>query len=765
MPAYPRLTLWPRPACSPLPAVGAWLHPCLRPTVPIPSVLRNRIYYRLKPLLPDRLRMWLRQRYAMRVLDRSAGRWPVLPGSERPPEGWPGWPEGKKFAVVLTHDVEGPRGLEKCRALMQLEQEQGFVSSFNFVPAGSYETPPELREELTRNGFEIGVHDLNHDGHLYDSPAVFARKAAEINRHLHEWGAVGFRSGFMLNQLDWLHQLEVAYDASTFDTDPFEPQPEGQGTNFPFWVPAPARASSSRGGYVELPYTLTQDSTLFLLLGETTPETWLRKVDWIAQHGGMVLVNVHPDYMAFDGKGESLRTYPAEFYRRLLVYLRERYGDTFWQPRPREVAAWFSEHRLPKNQPPVSTRQTAAVSPAPAPDTLRGKRAAVLLYSYYPADPRPRRAAEALVEAGMEVELFCLREHATDPTEETVGGVRIRRLPLQKRRGGKLSYMWQYGRFILASAGFLLKRMAAGRDDLVHVHNMPDALIFAAAVPKWRGARLILDLHDPMPELMSTIYGLQPDHWLVSLLRLVERWSIGFADHVLTPNIAFRDLFVSRSCERGKIDIVMNSPRQDIFDPDRLGSGPRMPSAEYRIMHHGSIVERHGVDLLVEAVARVRPSIPGVHLDIYGTRTAFLDTVMEVARAHGVEDRVHYHGPKNQAEIAEAIRACDLGVVPNRRSSFTETNFPTRLFEYLSMHRPVLAPTTRGICDYFTPDQILFFEPDDVAALAARILWAHDHPVEVQESVQKGIEVYRQHLWQEEKARFVHRVAALLSDR
>lgn len=727
-------------------------------------MLRNRIYYSLKPLIPGGLRMWLRQRYAMRVLDRSAGRWPVLPGSERPPEGWPGWPEGKKFAVVLTHDVEGRRGLEKCRKLMQLERELGFFSSFNFVPAGGYQTPAELREELVRNGYEVGVHDLNHDGHLYDSPAVFARKAAEINRHLHEWGAVGFRSGFMLNQLDWLHKLDAAYDASTFDTDPFEPQPEGQGTIFPFWVQAPVNGTvNGRGGYVELPYTLTQDSTLFLLLGEAGPETWLRKVDWIAEHGGMVLVNVHPDYMAFDEPPESLKTFPADYYRQLLVYLRERYGDSFWQPLPRELASWFSTHRLPKSQPSVPTRSSVPVmTDSSAADGLHGKRAAVLLYSYYPADPRPRRAAEALVEAGMEVELFCLREKASDPLEETVGGVKITRLPLPKRRGGKLSYMWQYGRFILASAYFLLKSMARGRHDLVHVHNMPDALVFAAAVSKMKGARLILDLHDPMPELMSTIYGLDPDHWLVGLLRRVERWSIGFADHVLTPNIAFRDLFVSRSCPPNKIDIVMNSPRQDIFDPDRLGSGAKTPSQEFRIMHHGSIVERHGVDLLVEAVARVRATISGVHLDIYGAHTPFLDRVLEIAHARGVGDRVHYHGPKNQLEIAEAIRACDIGVVPNRRSSFTETNFPTRLFEYLSMHRPVIAPSTRGILDYFEPSQMLFFEPDNVDDLVARLIWAHDHPAEVQQVVHAGIEVYRHHLWQEEKGRFVQRVATLV---
>jgi hypothetical protein len=198
------------------------------------------------------------------------------PGSEIPPEGWPGWPEGKKFAVVLTHDVEGPSGLDKTRDLMQLEKELGFRSSFNFIPEGVYQVPSALRQEITSNGFEVGVHDLHHDGKLYRSQSEFERNAVRINSYLKAWGAAGFRSGFMLNRLDWMHHLDVLYDASTFDTDPFEPQPFGVRTIFPFWVPAPGGAPKARtelqvgvgcglsgprvrggGGFIELPYTPT----------------------------------------------------------------------------------------------------------------------------------------------------------------------------------------------------------------------------------------------------------------------------------------------------------------------------------------------------------------------------------------------------------------------------------------------------------------------------------------------------------------------------
>ena len=198
-----------------------------------------------------------------------------MPGSEHPPSNWQGWPEGKKFAFVLTHDVESGAGMANCRSLAQLEMELGFRSSFNFVPEGSYRVPAELREELTANGFEVGIHDLKHDGHLFSSHRGFKQRALKINDYARRWGASGFRSGFMLRNLDWLHDLDVQSDSSTFDTDPFEPQPEGRHTIFPFWVPRSNGGSldghrstlnSSPEGYVELPYTLPQDFTLFVLL-------------------------------------------------------------------------------------------------------------------------------------------------------------------------------------------------------------------------------------------------------------------------------------------------------------------------------------------------------------------------------------------------------------------------------------------------------------------------------------------------------------------
>jgi predicted glycosyltransferase len=302
----------------------------------------HRTYYSLKPVLPKSLRYTVRSALARRKKPRVRGVWPILPGSDQPPNGWPGWPEGKKFAFVLTHDVEGSLGLKQCRQLAELEMEMGFRSSFNFVPEGDYKVSSELRDWLVNNGFEVGVHDFRHDGKLYRSARNFASGAQVINRYLREWNAVGFRSGFMFHNLEWIKKLEILYDASTFDTDPFEPQPSGVGTVFPFWV---SKDNEGRG-YAELPYTLVQDSTLFFFLKERTISIWKEKLQWLARAGGMALLNVHPDYIGFGqaARGNG-REFSALLYRELLEFIQQSYNGQYWSALPKDIAAFTAQHR------------------------------------------------------------------------------------------------------------------------------------------------------------------------------------------------------------------------------------------------------------------------------------------------------------------------------------------------------------------------------------------------------------------------------------
>lgn len=391
-------------------------------------------------------------------------------------------------------------------------------------------------------------------------------------------------------------------------------------------------------------------------------------------------------------------------------------------------------------------------------------RVAMIVFSTYPADPRVRREAEALVEAGFLVDVLCLRR-AGEARRETVAGVRVRRLPLGRRRGGGLTYCWQYLAFIVLAFLRVAWLHARRAYDVVHVHNMPDVLVLSALVPKLTGARIILDLHDPMPEVYMAKYGLRPDSPVARFLKACERLSVGLADLVLTPNAAFQRLFVARGCPPGKIRVVMNSPDPRIFQAPPAGAESSAPEAGRQggglaVMYHGSIVERHGLDHALTALRLLRDRIPGLTLDVYGEGD-YLDRFLRLVETSGLGDRVRFHGHASLERIAQAVAQADLGLIPNKRNVFTEINLPTRIFEYLSLGKPVIAPRTPGVLDYFREDELLFFEAGDADSLARAILRAYERPDEAERVRRRGEAVLKRHRWDVQKQRLVECVTAL----
>ncbi|MBP1696019.1 MAG: hypothetical protein H6Q41_1207 [Deltaproteobacteria bacterium] len=342
------------------------------------------LFYLVKPMIPRRVQIAMRRAVGQAKVRIHKNVWPIDPQAAQPPEGWTGWPEKRRFALVLSHDVDTARGHERCFELMKAEEALGFRSCFNFVPEG-YTVSPELRRELTEKGFDVGVHGLVHDSKLFSSRKIFEERALRINHYLKEWGAAGFHSPATLRNLDWIGELDIEYDGSTFDTDPFEPQPDGVRTIFPFVVcrrssqlsalssqlltttdrrinqtPAinssasqpsgfPGRhsdggqASERRSYYVELPYTLPQDHCVFVILKEKDIRIWKEKLDWIAERGGMALLNSHPDYINFRGGECALEEYDASKYMDFLQYVKSKYTGQYWHTLPREMARFWKK--------------------------------------------------------------------------------------------------------------------------------------------------------------------------------------------------------------------------------------------------------------------------------------------------------------------------------------------------------------------------------------------------------------------------------------
>jgi len=651
------------------------------------------LYYHLRPLIPRPLQIAIR-RYVARAKRASVAHcWPILESAAQPPAGWRGWPDGKRFALVLTHDVETKVGHDKCRQLMELEESLGFRSSFNLVPE-RYCVDPALRAEMVARGFEVGVHGLVHDGHLFKSRRIFDVRRPKINGYLKDWKAVGFRSPSTRRNLKWIGELDIEYDSSTFDTDPFEPESDGAGTLFPFIVDYAPNAHP----YVELPYTLPQDSTLFIILGETSPRIWKEKLDWIAEKGGMVLINTHPDYMRLNRDISSDRNYPASHYREFLEYVTAKYRGQFWHALPHETARWVSA-----TPGMVSSR------------TLR--RTCMVAYSFYDSDNRVRRYAETLARRGDDAEALGLRQPG-EPATGMLNGVRVSRIQSRRRdERGQLIYLARILRFWIKSSAILAWRHRRGPYDLIHVHSVPDFEVFAAWFPRLQGAKIILDIHDIVPEFYASKFGVDQNSAVFRALKLIERASCRFAHHVISANHLWHEVLTRRAVVPEKCTVFLNYVDKTIFYPrQRTRTDDR-----FVLVYPGGLQKHQGLDVAIRAMPAIRREVPEAELHIYGDgnqKEALMAMIGELDLAQAVF--LHREVPLH--EVPELLANADLGVVPKLAEGFGNEAYSTKILEFMSQGLPVVLSRTKIDSYYFTDDTVRFFNSGDVDGLAAAVV-------------------------------------------
>jgi glycosyltransferase involved in cell wall biosynthesis len=334
-------------------------------------------------------------------------------------------------------------------------------------------------------------------------------------------------------------------------------------------------------------------------------------------------------------------------------------------------------------------------------------RVLLLRHGEYPEDPRVRREVRALVDRGHQVDVVCLRGAGVRGAAPP--GVRVFRLRMAHRRLGSARYALEYGFFFLAAAvvaGLLHLRR---RYDVVQVNTMPDFLVFAAAGPRLAGARVLLDLHEVMPELAASKFGLAMDSPLVRLLAALEQRAIRFADRSLAVSQPCLDRYVARGADQSRFTVVMNAADPALFAPR-----PRPPRrGPLRVVSHGTLVPRYGFDTLVEAVS----VLPDVRLEILGQGEARPD-LESLITALGLTDRVRLAGRVPLEDIADRLRKADVGVVANRADPFTDLVVPTKLLELVALGVPAVTARTKAIEAHFDGDTLAWFTPGDSADLA-----------------------------------------------
>lgn len=695
-------------------------------------------YYSLKPLIPRALQVVLRQRLAAARLKAIADRWPIDSRTSLAPPSWDGWPENKKFALVLTHDVESAAGQEKCRELIAMERAMGFRSSFNFVAEG-YKVSAALRQHLTENGFEVGIHGILHDGKDFKSRKIFEDRAPKINRYLKEWRAEGFRAPATYCKFDWLNELDIEYDSSTFDTDPFEIGSTAARTIFPFYV----NGGPNGKGFVELPYTLPQDFTLFVIMKEKNLDVWKRKLDWIVEHGGMALMLTHPDYMNFNGDKAMSAEYPADFYVQFLDYVKSKYDGRFWNPLPKEMARFWKAKKLPRTSEAPATHR-------------KPLRVCMLSYSFYQSDNRVLRYAETLAKRGDHVDVIALRRNGM-PDSDVVNGVRV--FMVQERvkdEKNKLDYLTRLLGFFFRSAALVTKLHFENPYDLIHVHSVPDFEVFAALLPRLTGAKVILDIHDIVPELFASKFG-GGASVLFKLLVLLEKASIGLSNHMIISNHLWRETLVKRSVRPEKCTVVLNYPDPEIF----YRYGAKSHGDKTVVIYPGTLSRHQGLDIAIRAFARIKDKVPSAEFHIYGegpSRNSLADLIDEL----GLNDRVFLKGVLPIRDIAPVMANADIGIVPKRNDSFGGEAFSTKILEFMSMGVPVIVSSTKIDRYYFNNSVVKFFETDSVESLAASLEELIKDKAQQEKLAQDGLDFSRQFNWETRKDMYLDLVESIV---
>jgi glycosyltransferase involved in cell wall biosynthesis len=347
----------------------------------------------------------------------------------------------------------------------------------------------------------------------------------------------------------------------------------------------------------------------------------------------------------------------------------------------------------------------------------------VLLQNHYEIDLRVRRKAEALVAAGYSVDVLALRSPYSPSKNYTLDGVNLYTVDLGKKRGSILRYAYEYFFFTVWCFFKVASLMGKRHYAIIDTNNLPDFLVFASAYGKWKGAKVILDMHEITPEFYISKYGISPDSWKIKLLTRIEQHSLSFADRVININHPIENLLASRGMPESKSTIVMNSVDEEFFAAssasiDRVPALPSPPS--FVMMYHGTLTGLYGLDIAVEAFALVHNEMPGAELWIVGTGPE--KTALEsLARVRGIEAKVKCVGRVLPHEIPHYLKQCDVGVLPTRQDVFLDLSFSSKLSEYIIMGKPVIASRLKTINYYFTDEALAFFEPLDARDLARQM--------------------------------------------
>jgi len=350
------------------------------------------------------------------------------------------------------------------------------------------------------------------------------------------------------------------------------------------------------------------------------------------------------------------------------------------------------------------------------------KNVCMIVYNDYPLDTRVRREAETLVASGeYKIRVLALKSER-EPRDYELNGVFVNEsLKVKYFRKSFLRYILSYMLFLGWSFIVCTHLFFRRQIDIVHVHNMPNFLIFSAIIPRIFGKKVIIDIHDTVPETFATKFS-RPSMFLFKLLCLEEYFSCLVAQKVFCVNHVQCKTLMGRGIPKEKISVIMNVPDDKLIDFRNSDKAAKVQDGAFKVVYHGTMTKRLGIDLIIQAAARLARDLNDLEVYLWG-RGDDLESFVSLAKELKVQERIHFnkkHVPINT--LLPELRKMDLGVIGNRLGMATELMLPVKMLEYVGLGIPVVVPRMKGISYYFSDEMVSYYEPESVDSMVEAIL-------------------------------------------
>ena len=386
----------------------------------------------------------------------------------------------------------------------------------------------------------------------------------------------------------------------------------------------------------------------------------------------------------------------------------------------------------------------------------------MLAYAFYESDMRILRYAKTLIERGDTVDVIALRREGA-PAFEVLQGVNVYRIQTRQRNErSRFDYLDRVTRFMIISACVLTRKHLSSPYDVVHVHSVPDFLVFGALIPKILGAKIILDIHDILPEFFASKFGARKQSLRFKLLLWAEYLSVRFSDHVIIANDLWRERLISRCVKADRCTAIVNYPDSELFYPR---SRPAATVRKFRITYPGTLNAHQGLDVAIRAVAEIKDEMPDVEFHIYGEGPA-KNALVDLSVQLGLSQTVLFHEFLPCDRIAEAMALSDLSVVPKRASSeFGNEAMSTKIMEFMCLGVPVIVARTKVDAYYHDDTRVKFFESENTTDLADAIMSLRRDPMLRQLLVSNASSYVRSNNWNEKKQLYLKLVDDICAQR